>query len=147
MIERLLGSAVVAIFALVGVLMMRIYLGKRKIRSDFGYAMQVVAKEAVRRAQAEHRVVLAQLIVDAPDALAFVAVVRRRVRNLAARIRRGGQTPRQVHPGRAEERGIDAVAGEPAARKTLLITNLGIIAPCWEPPNPYSKGDSKGLQS
>jgi hypothetical protein len=58
MIERLLGSAVVAIFALVGVLMMRIYLGKRKIRSDFGYAMQVVAKEAVRRAQAEHRVVL-----------------------------------------------------------------------------------------
>jgi hypothetical protein len=58
MIERLLESAVVAILALVGVQVMRIYLGKRRIRSDFDYAMQVVAKEAVRRAKAEHRVVL-----------------------------------------------------------------------------------------
>ena len=56
MMERFLESAVVAIFAIIGVQMMRIYLGKRKIRSDFDYAMQVVAKEAVRRARAEHQV-------------------------------------------------------------------------------------------
>ena len=55
-IERLLESAVVAILAVVGVQTMRTYLGKRKIRSDFDYAMQVVAKEAVRRARAEHGV-------------------------------------------------------------------------------------------
>jgi hypothetical protein len=56
MIGRLLESAVVAIFAVLGVQMMRTYLGKRKIRSDFDYAMQVVAKEAVRRAKFEHGV-------------------------------------------------------------------------------------------
>jgi hypothetical protein len=56
MIGRLLESAVVAIVALFGVQMFRTYLGKRKIRSDFDYAMQVVAKEAVRRAKSEYRV-------------------------------------------------------------------------------------------
>jgi len=53
---RLLESAVVAIVALFGAQMMRTYIGKRKIRSDFDYAMQVVAKEAVRRAKTEYRV-------------------------------------------------------------------------------------------
>jgi hypothetical protein len=56
MIGRLSESVVVVIFAVVGAQMMRTYLGKRKIRSDFDYAMQVVAKEAVRRAKTEHRV-------------------------------------------------------------------------------------------
>ncbi len=56
MMGRLLESAVVATFALFGAQMMRTYIGKRKIRSDFDYAMQVVAKEAVRRAKTEHRV-------------------------------------------------------------------------------------------
>ena len=56
MMGRLLESAVVAISALFDVQMVRTYIRKRKIRSDFDYAMQVVAKEAVRRAQAEHRV-------------------------------------------------------------------------------------------
>ena len=53
---RLLESAVVAIVALFGAQMMRTYIGKRKIRSDFDYAMQVVAKGAVRRAKTEYRV-------------------------------------------------------------------------------------------
>lgn len=46
----------IALCAVVGVQMLRTYLGKRKIRSDFDYAMQVVAKEAVRRAKSEHKV-------------------------------------------------------------------------------------------
>jgi hypothetical protein len=49
-------SAAIAIFAVVGVQMLRTYLGKRKVRSDFDYAMQVVAKEAVKRAKAQHKV-------------------------------------------------------------------------------------------
>lgn len=55
---RWLGSAAVAICAVFGVQMLRTYLGKRKIRSDFDYAMQVVAKEAARRARTEHKVEL-----------------------------------------------------------------------------------------
>jgi hypothetical protein len=49
-------SVAVAICALVGVQMLRTYLGKRKIRRDFDYAMQVVAKEAVKRAKAQYKV-------------------------------------------------------------------------------------------
>jgi hypothetical protein len=56
MIARLLESVVALIFAVLGLQMMRTYFGKRKIRSDFDYAMRVVAKETVRRAKAEHRV-------------------------------------------------------------------------------------------
>jgi hypothetical protein len=37
-------SAVVAICAVVGVQILRMYLGKRRVRSDFDYAMQVVAQ-------------------------------------------------------------------------------------------------------
>jgi hypothetical protein len=55
-IGRLLESGLVAILALFGVQMFRTFLGKRKIRGDFDYAMQVVAKEAVRRAKSEHGV-------------------------------------------------------------------------------------------
>jgi hypothetical protein len=56
MMGSLLESAAIAICALFGVLVLRTYLGKRKIRSDFDYAMQVVAKEAVRRAKSQHGV-------------------------------------------------------------------------------------------
>jgi hypothetical protein len=49
-------AAAVAIFVVVGVQMLRTYLGKRKVRSDFDYAMQVVAKEAVKRAKAQYKV-------------------------------------------------------------------------------------------
>jgi hypothetical protein len=51
-------SAAVAICAVVGVQMLRTYLGKRKVRSDFDYAMQVVAKQAVRHAKAQYQVKL-----------------------------------------------------------------------------------------
>jgi len=49
-------SAAVAFFAVVGGQLLRTYLGRRQIRSDFDYAMQVVAKEAVKRAKREHSV-------------------------------------------------------------------------------------------
>jgi hypothetical protein len=57
-IGRLLESAIVATVAFFSVRTMRIYFGKKKIRSDFNYGMQVVAKEAVRRAKSEHRIYL-----------------------------------------------------------------------------------------
>ena len=49
-------SSGAAICVIVGVQMLRTFVEKRKIRSDFDYAMRVVAKEAVRRANAEHNV-------------------------------------------------------------------------------------------
>jgi hypothetical protein len=49
-------SAAVAICAVVGVQMLRTYLGKRKIRGDFDYAMQVVAKQAVKHFKAQCKV-------------------------------------------------------------------------------------------
>jgi hypothetical protein len=56
MLERLLELAVVAIFAVVGVQMLRTYLGKRKIRSDFDYAMRDVARGAVKLARKRFKV-------------------------------------------------------------------------------------------
>ena len=51
-------SAIVALVAVVGGQMLRTYLGKRKVRSDFDYAMQVVARQAVKGARADHKVEL-----------------------------------------------------------------------------------------
>lgn len=49
-------SVAVAFVAVVGGQILRTYLGKKRIRSDFDYAMQVVAKEAVRQAKNEYKV-------------------------------------------------------------------------------------------
>ena len=56
MLGRLLELAVVAIFAVVGVQMLRTYLGKRKIRSDFDSAMRDIARGAVKLARKRFKV-------------------------------------------------------------------------------------------
>ena len=50
------NSAIVAVSALIASKVVKAYLEKRKIRLDFDYAMQVVAREAAKRAKAESRV-------------------------------------------------------------------------------------------
>lgn len=51
-------SLAVAFCAFVGVRTLRIYFVRRMIRSDFDYGMQVIAKEAVRRARKDFHVEL-----------------------------------------------------------------------------------------
>lgn len=51
MILRFLEFVAIAALVFIVVRFLRTYLGRRKIRSDFDYAMQVVAKEAVKRAR------------------------------------------------------------------------------------------------
>ena len=60
-----------------------------------------------------------QLIVDSAHGLPLGAVIGRGVRNLAARIGRGGQPLNEVQRGRTEPGGIDLVVHESPPQRDL----------------------------
>ncbi len=72
-----------------------------------------------RQVAAEDRVVAGALVIDPREILNLVAVLRLRIGDLAARIRRCRQVLDHVQRRPAEQRGIDAVVFEPAPQRNL----------------------------